>query len=153
MLAARYNTIARFVPGLLKAFTFEASAVGEPVLDAIGFVESLKGRRRPIQAWEVPAKVLTSAWRRLVFPPPPMPVGSVGKRALVVASAEDLRTALHRHEVFVPGLHKWGNPNARLLQDAAWEAARTRVCEELDLDPEARQDSWQVDRPPGPRAP
>ncbi|MEU2995411.1 Tn3 family transposase, partial [Streptomyces griseoincarnatus] len=37
--------------------------------------------------------------------------------------------------MFVPGLRKWGNPNARLLGDAAWEAARTRVCEELDLDP------------------
>ncbi|MGN9794957.1 Tn3 family transposase [Streptomyces sp. OZ13] len=135
MLAARYNTIARFLPGLLKTFTFEAGPAGEPVLDAIGFVKSLKGRRRPIQAWEVPAKVLTSAWRRLVFPPPPMPVGSVEKRALVVASAEALRSALHRHEVFVPGLRKWGDPNARLLRDAAWEAARARVCEELDLDP------------------
>lgn len=135
MLAARYNTIARFLPGLLKTFTFKASPAGEPVLDAIDFVKFLKGRRRPIQAWEVPAKVLTSAWRRLVFLPPPMPVGSVEKRALIVASREALRIALHRHEVFVPGLRKWGNPNARLLGDAAWEAARTRVCEKLDLDP------------------
>ncbi|MEU0812323.1 hypothetical protein [Streptomyces sp. NPDC005970] len=43
MLAARYNTIARFLPGLLKTFTFAASPVGEPVLDAIDFVKSLKG--------------------------------------------------------------------------------------------------------------
>ncbi|MFF0630339.1 hypothetical protein [Streptomyces sp. NPDC004296] len=97
MLAARYNTIARFLPGLFKTFaieasatdktdktdkpvpdrlSFEADAAGLPVLDALRFVKSLKGRRRPIQAWEVPAKVLTPAWRRLVFPPPPMPVGS-----------------------------------------------------------------------------
>ncbi|OIJ99290.1 hypothetical protein BIV25_09690 [Streptomyces sp. MUSC 14] len=150
MLAARYNTIARFLPGLLNTFaieaskadkptldmlSFEASAAGEPVLAALRFVKSLKGRRRPIQAWEVPAKVLTSAWRRLVFPPPPMPVGSVEKRAFIVASTEALRTALHRHEVYVPGLRKWGDPNARLLDDDAWEAARSRVCEELDLDP------------------
>lgn len=27
-----------------------------------------------------------------------------------------------------------GNPNARLLNDTAWQAARSRVCEELDLD-------------------
>ncbi|MFE4654980.1 DUF4158 domain-containing protein [Streptomyces sp. NPDC056707] len=135
MLAARYNTIARFLPGLLKTFTFEASPAGELVLHAIDFVKSLKGRRRPIQACEVPAKVLTSAWRRLVFPPLPMPVGSMEERALIVASTEALRTALHRHEVFVPVQRAWGNPNARLLGDAAWEAARTRVCVELDLDP------------------
>jgi TnpA family transposase len=134
MLAARYNTIARFLPDLLKTFEFESSPAGEPVLDALAFVKSLKGRRRPIQAWEIPAKFLTSAWRRLVFPPPPMPVASVDKRALIVASTEALRTALHRHEVYVPGLRKWGNPNARLLNDTAWEAARSRVCEELDLD-------------------
>ncbi|WP_405884629.1 Tn3 family transposase [Streptomyces sp. NBC_01136] len=99
-------------------------------------MKSHKGRRRPIEAWEVPAKFLTSAWRRLVFPPPPMPVGSVDKRALVVAGTEALRSALHRHEVFVPGLRKWGDPNARLLDDTAWQAARARVCEELDLDPQ-----------------
>ncbi|MFE7243657.1 hypothetical protein [Streptomyces sp. NPDC057580] len=42
LLAARYNTIARCLPGLLKTFTFEASPAGELVLHAIGFVESLK---------------------------------------------------------------------------------------------------------------
>jgi hypothetical protein len=63
-----------------------------------------------------------------------MPVGSAEKRALVVAGAEALRSALHRHEVFVPGLRKWGDPNARLLDDTAWQAVRARVCEELDLD-------------------
>jgi hypothetical protein len=68
MLTARYNTVARFLPDLLKTFTFQASPVGQPVLDAVTFVKSLKGRRRPIEAWEVPAKFLTSAWRRLVFP-------------------------------------------------------------------------------------
>jgi hypothetical protein len=62
-----------------------------------------------------------------------MPVGSVEKRALIVASTEALRTALHRHEVYVPGLRRWGDPNARLLNNTAWEAARSRVCEELDL--------------------
>jgi hypothetical protein len=79
--------------------------------------------------------VLTSAWRRLVFPPPPMPVGSVEKRAFIVASTEALRTGLHRHEVYVPGLRKWGDPNARLLEDDPCEAVHSRVCEELDLEP------------------
>ncbi|MFD7916901.1 hypothetical protein ACFV30_40530 [Streptomyces sp. NPDC059752] len=79
--AARRNTIARFLPGLLGTFTFEASPAGEPVLDAIDFVKYLKGRRRPIQAWEVSAKVLTSAWRRLVFPPPAHARGAAWRSA------------------------------------------------------------------------
>ncbi|MFE7131901.1 hypothetical protein ACFVIM_13655 [Streptomyces sp. NPDC057638] len=40
MLAARYNTIARFLPDLLKTFAFEASPAGEPALDALAFVKS-----------------------------------------------------------------------------------------------------------------
>ncbi|AWZ07981.1 MULTISPECIES: Tn3 family transposase [unclassified Streptomyces] len=63
-----------------------------------------------------------------------MPVASVEKRALIVASTEASRTALHRHEVYVPGLRKWGDPNARLRGDTAWGATRSRVCWELDLD-------------------
>ncbi|WP_204357845.1 MULTISPECIES: hypothetical protein [unclassified Streptomyces] len=51
MLAARYNTTACFLPDLLKTFEFESSPAGDPVLDALAFVKSLKGRRRPIQGW------------------------------------------------------------------------------------------------------
>ncbi|MFJ2818480.1 Tn3 family transposase [Streptomyces sp. NPDC087294] len=135
MLLARYNTVVRFLPELLKQLDFQAGPDGRNVMLALDFVKTFKGRRRPIEGWETPIKFLSTAWMRKVFPPKPHPVGIGDKRAYVVATAEALRTSLHRHEIFVPGLRRWGDPNSRLLNDAAWKAARPRVCEELDLGP------------------
>ncbi|WP_007517809.1 Tn3 family transposase [Pseudofrankia saprophytica] len=147
MLEARYNTIAKFLPDLLRHLDFHAGPDGQDVLDAVTFVTSLKGRRRPIQSGEAPTTFLSAAWLRRVFPPKPAPVGIADKRAYVVAPAEALRTSLHRHEIYVPGLRRWGDPNARLLSDDTWMAARPRVCEELDLatDADATLAGW-VDR-------
>ncbi|OPC77681.1 hypothetical protein B4N89_35850 [Embleya scabrispora] len=136
MLEARYNTVARFLPAFLEHLDFHSGPDGTPVLEAVTFVKTLKGRRRPIEGWETPMRFLSQGWLRRVFPPRPAPVGIADKRAYVVATTEALRTALHRHEIYVPGLIKWGDPNARLLGEAAWKAARPRVCEELDLDPD-----------------
>ncbi|MGW0884698.1 Tn3 family transposase [Streptomyces sp. NPDC002671] len=144
MLEARYNTIARFLPELLKQLDFQAGPDGEDVIKAVAFVKTLKGRRKPIEGWETPIKFLSAAWLRRVFPPKPAPVGIVERRAYVVATTEALRSSLHRHEIYVPGLRKWGDPNARLLSTDAWKAARPRVCEELDLstDPNAVLAGW-----------
>ncbi|MER5326009.1 hypothetical protein [Streptosporangium roseum] len=53
---------------------------------------------------------------------------------------ERLRESLRRHEVFVPGLRKWGDPTAGLLTGAAWEKARPIICEELGLSPDPEHD-------------
>lgn len=86
MLAARYNTTARFLPDLLKTFEFESSPAGEPVLDALAFVKSLKGRRRPIQAWEVPAKFLRGRFRPMFHPGMACSVFVFGSRQEMVFS-------------------------------------------------------------------
>lgn len=46
--------------------------------------------------------------------------------------------------MFVPGLDKWDDPRKALLQDAAWENARTRVCRSLGLSakPGVDLDRW-----------
>lgn len=122
---------------LRKAWLAVCESAADPdggdIMKAVTFVKSLKGRRKLIEGWETPVKFLSAAWLRRAFPPEPAPVGIADKRAYVVAT-EALRVGLHRHEIYVPGLRKWGDPNARLLSDNAWKAARPRVCEELDLD-------------------
>jgi hypothetical protein len=62
--------------------------------------------------------------------------GQFDKRAYTVAAAERLRECLHRHEVFVPDLHKWSDPTAGLLDGTAWEKACPQICRDLGLSPE-----------------
>ncbi|MGW4472485.1 Tn3 family transposase [Nonomuraea sp. NPDC004354] len=58
-----------------------------------------------------------------------------------MATVERLRECLRRHEVFVPGLPKWGDPTAGLLAGAAWDKARAMVCRDLGLSAEPGADT------------
>jgi len=44
---------------------------------------------------------------------------------------EQLQAALKRRDLFVAPSEKWADPRAKLLQGAAWEAARPQVCHGL----------------------
>lgn len=142
-LTDRYRTIRRFLPRLLTVMDFDASADGYRMLEALDFLRDLERRRRPINPSEVPTAILTSAWHRRVFPKAGEHAGGVDKHAYTVAAVERLRDHLRRHTVFVPGLRRWGDPRAGLLDGEAWEKARPQVCRDLDLSPEAGVD---VDR-------
>ncbi|MFF0575631.1 hypothetical protein [Streptosporangium saharense] len=48
-------------------------------------------------------------------------------------AVERLRDCLRRHEVFVPGLPKWGDPTNDLLTSEAWDKAHPMVCRDPDL--------------------
>jgi TnpA family transposase len=142
-LAERYRTIRRFLPRVLSVMDFDASAEGYRMLEALDFLRGLERRRRPIAPSEVPTTILTAAWHRRVLPTEGEHAGGVDKRACTVAATERLRDHLRKHTVFVPGLRKWGDPRAGLLEGEAWEKARPQVCRDLDLSPEPGVD---VDR-------
>ncbi|MBV9729408.1 MAG: Tn3 family transposase [Pseudonocardiales bacterium] len=136
-LADRYTTIRRFLPRLLSIITFATSSTGgRHVLAALEFLRTIDKRRARITPGQVPATFLSAAWQRRVFPTDGDNAGEFDKRAYTVAAAERLRGCLRRHEVYVPGLQKWGDPTAGLLDGAAWEKARPQVCRDLGLDPE-----------------
>jgi TnpA family transposase len=136
-LADRYATIRRFLPRLLKVITFgTSSAHGRHVLAALEFLRTIDKRRGPIASSQVPAAFLPAAWHRRAFPTEGELAGQFDKRAYTVAAAERLRECLRRHEMFVPGLHKWGDPTAGLLDGTAWDKARPQICRDLGLSPE-----------------
>jgi hypothetical protein len=141
-LTERYRTFRRFLPRLLAVMDFDASADGDQMLESLDFLRGIE-RRPSIDPGEVPAAILTSAWHRRVFPTTGEHAGGVDKRAYTVAAVEWLRDHLRRHTVFMPGLRRWGDPRAGLLDGEAWEKARGQVCRDLDLDPEPGVD---VDR-------
>lgn len=136
-LASRHRTIARFLPKLLETIPFQAHAPGRPVLDAIGFVRSLKTRKKPIDQREVPEGVLSKAWTRRIL----NAEGRVDKQAYAVGFTEALRDGLRRHEIFVPGLRRYGDPHARLLAPGEWQATRAQACEDLALSPTPGHDA------------
>ncbi|MEU4232856.1 Tn3 family transposase [Nonomuraea sp. NPDC026600] len=148
-LLDRYATIRRFLPKLLKHLDFDAGATetpgqgvrrGHEVLEALDFLKAIERRRTDIDPHEVPAGVLSSAWHRRVFPKRGELAGTFNRHAYTVAAVERLRESLRRHEVFVPGLRKWGDPTAGLLKGAEWERARPRICDELNLSPQPGTD-------------
>lgn len=81
---------------------------GHEVLEAIDFLRAIERRRTDISPEEVHAAFLTSAWHRRVFPKRGEHAGTFDKQAYTLAAMERLRESLRRHEVFVPGLRKWG---------------------------------------------
>lgn len=55
----------------------------------------------------VPVGHLGPTWQTRVFPTDGEHAGGVDKHAWIAGTAESLRGALRRHDVFVPGLDKW----------------------------------------------
>ncbi|MGH3833795.1 MAG: Tn3 family transposase [Pseudonocardiaceae bacterium] len=140
-LTERYATIRRFLPRLLKVINFAAAGPqGQHLLQALDFLPDIDKRRGLIHRDEPPTEFLTPAWYRRVFPTQGEKAGGFDKRAYTVAAAERLRETLRRHEVFVPGLRKWGDPTAGLLHGAAWDKAREPICRDLGLSPEPGPD-------------
>jgi len=98
------------------------------VLDAVAYLRDIEGQKAP-DMLEAPLAVVPPAWRRLVVQT--VPTYRVDRKAYTFALLEQLQVALKRHDVFVAPSEKWADPRAKLLQGAAWEAARPQVCRGL----------------------
>jgi TnpA family transposase len=136
----RYTTLRRALPHMLEALSFAASGTGSHTLEALEFLRERLGSRRVLHRDDVPTEILSASWRTRVFPETGKLAGGVDLRAYTVAAAENLREHLRRHDVFVPGLRKWGDPRAGLLAGQAWQTSRAQVCRDLSLSPEPGPD-------------
>lgn len=90
-------------------------------------------RQRKLDMNSAPLEVIASGWKRLV-------VGrdsAVDRRAYTLCVLEQLQAALRRRDVYVAHSEHWRDPRAKLLQGAAWEAARPHICRTLDRHAEA----------------
>ena len=130
-LLSRYAMVRQFLPSLLATVDFEASPAGQPALGAVAALRVLEGRKK-VGFDEVPAEILTPAWRRLAG----QPGRPLDRRAYTFAVLERLRAALRARDVFVPRSQRWSDPRAKLLACPAWEATRARVCRTLGLSAE-----------------
>ena len=143
-LTERHGRARRFLPLLPETVSFESTQAGQPVLKAWKFLASLEGQRKPDMS-KAPQEVIPAAWKRLV-------VGSdkqVDRRAYTLCVLEQLQDALRRRDIYVVASERWGDPRAKLLQGAMWEALRPQVCRTLqrqaDAGPELEKLSTLLD--------
>jgi len=122
-LLSRYSLVRQFLPTLLKTSTFGGTPTGQPLLDALAFLRQIEGQATPDRS-DAPLEVVTPAWQALVRAGPAW----IDRRAYTFCVLEQLRGALHRRDVFVAPRVRWGDPRAKLLQGAAWAAARPQIC-------------------------
>jgi hypothetical protein len=82
---------------------------------------------------QAPLEVIPAAWKRLVIGQDQQ----VDRRAYTLCVLEQLQDALRRRDVYVPRSERWGDPRAKLLQGAAWEAIRPQICRTLERQTDA----------------
>lgn len=131
-LTERHGRARRFLPKLLETLSFEGTQAGQPVLKAWKYLASLEGKRKPDMK-QAPLEVIPAAWKRLVIGQDQQ----VDRRAYTLCVLEQLQDALRRRDVYVPRSERWGDPRAKLLQGAAWEAIRPQICRTLERQTDA----------------
>ena len=133
-LLTRYTTVRRFLPMLLQTITFAGNSASQAVLAAWDFLARRQQPPRP-RISTAPSAVVTRPWRRYVYGPR----HSIDERYYTFCTLERLQEGLRRRDIFVRGRGRWGDPRAKLLRGAQWEAMRVAVCRSLnhELTPDA----------------
>jgi len=65
-LLSRQGQMRRFLQTLLRTVSFDGTAAGRPVLDAVTFLRRIEGQRKP-DASDTPRGVITRDWRSPVL--------------------------------------------------------------------------------------
>ena len=131
-LVTRYATVRPFLARLVEVIEFGSVEAGQNVLEAARALPELL-RRKKVRSDEVAAKLVTGAWRRLVYANPSVEPGLIDHRAYVFCVLEHLHRGLRRRDLFAQGSDRWGDPRARLLSGDAWERAKPEVLAALRL--------------------
>jgi TnpA family transposase len=127
-LVERYLRVRRFLPFVLRHVQFQGTATGHPVLDALQFLRSIEGKRGTVVD-DAPLEIVSPAWRRLVIEND----NRVNRPAYTLCAMDRLQDSLRRRDLYVSPSERWGDPRAKLLQGARWQAERKRICRSLKL--------------------
>jgi TnpA family transposase len=125
-LLSRYSLIRQFFPALLDTISFASTKAGQPVLEALQFLTSIEGRKKP-RMHEAPLNVVNKAWRRYVISRDQQ----INRRYYTFCVLERLQDSLSRRDIFVTPSERWSDPRSKLLHGAEWEAVRTQVSRTL----------------------
>ena len=130
-MARRFRTVAPFLRLLATTIPWGATAVGQPLLEALAGLDALRGRRK-VRREEIDEALIPPAWNTAVFGR--AEEVEVDRDAWVVCVLEQLRLHLRRRDVFATVSTRWADPRAQLLDGPAWDAARGPALRSLSLD-------------------
>ena len=125
-LAEQFGKVKRFLPRLLNDIGFKAAPAGKMTLAALDYLAEV-GTARKQTLDNPPLAIVTPAWKRLVFDKE----GQVTRRGYTLCVLDKLQDALRRRDVYVENSDRWGDPRAKLLRGADWQANRIQVCRSL----------------------
>lgn len=140
-IVARYPSVRRFFPALLRTIEFTSNEAGKPVLKALTFLRELEEQKHPDLS-EAPMDVVPASWKRHVAPPDQ----PVDRRYYTLCVLERLHDALRRHDVFVDESTRWGDPRAKLLTGEPWERVRPTICQSLGRKVEPKMEFEELAR-------
>lgn len=125
-MVEQYGRVRRFLPKLLCDIEFKAAPAGEATLEAHQYLARMLESRKQLLE-EAPLDIVSNSWKRLVFDKD----GRVTKRGYTLCFLDKLQDSLRRRDVYVENSDRWGDPRAKLLQGAEWQANRIQVCRSL----------------------
>ena len=125
-MVEQYGRVRRFLPKLLCDIEFKAAPAGKATLEAHQYLASLLESRKQLLE-DAPLDIVSNPWKRLVYDKE----GRVTKRGYTLCYLDKLQDSLRRRDVYVENSDRWGDPRAKLLQGAEWQANRIQVCRSL----------------------
>ena len=125
-MVEQYGRVRRFLPRLLNDIAFKAAPSGKTTLEALNYLAAL-GPSRKQTLDDPPLDIITTPWKRLVFDEE----NRVSRRGYTLCFLDKLQDALRRRDIYVENSDRWGDPRAKLLRGADWQANRVQVCRSL----------------------
>ncbi len=132
-LLTKWRCVRIFLPTLLKTVEFHSNKAGKPIKDALTFLQSIEGKRKPNME-KAPIAVVPKSWKAIVLKQD----DTIDRKAYTFCVLEQLVEGLCRRDLFVIPSERWSNPSAKLLQGQAWEGVRAQVCRTLNLNQSAQ---------------
>jgi hypothetical protein len=85
---------------------------------------------------QVPLSGMNKSWRKIVVD---NRNGQIDPRAYTFWVLEQVLEALKRHDLYVSGSEKYGDPRAQLLQGTEWESVRSQILHSLNWSSHAEE--------------
>jgi TnpA family transposase len=92
----------------------------------LNYLVGIDGSRKQILK-NPPLDIVTTAWKRACYDEN----NCVTKQAYTLCVLNKLQDSLRRRDIYVEDSERWGDPRAKLLQGAVWQANRTQVYRSL----------------------
>ena len=128
LMLKKWRHIRQFLPKLMETIEFKGTEASKPIVEALIFLKSIEGYRKPDLS-KIPLAVINSkSWHRLIF----KETGEIDRQAYTFCVLEELRAALRRRDVFVAPSVRWRDPTIQLLQGEEWKSTKSHVCRLLE---------------------